>query len=218
MNCLLVAATATEISPFLDHYRNSDKTAFIDFNIDVLITGVGLTATTYQLTRYLNLKRPDLVIQAGLAGCFDKKIPLGTVLAVKKEAIADQSVIESKKLKTIFDLKLASAKQYPYKKGWLENPNKGTLKRSFLKNVTAISVNHVTSNKQMIQQYEEKFKPVVESMEGAAFHYCCLMENIPFLQLRSISNYVGERNKKNWKLKESITNLNLVLVRLFENL
>ena len=66
-------------------------------NIDILITGIGLTATTYCLLKQLQLKRPDLVIQAGVAGCFDKKIPLGTVVAVKKETIADQSVIELKK-------------------------------------------------------------------------------------------------------------------------
>jgi len=218
MNCLVVAATAAEISPFLSHYRNSEKTAFIDFNIDVLMTGVGLTATTYQLSRYFSLKRPDMVVQAGIAGCFDKKIALATVLAVKKDVIADQSVIEGKQLKTIFDMKLASPNQSPYKRGWLENPAKGVLKRSFLKQVAAISVNHISTNKQMIEQYKGKFNPAIESMEGAALHYCCLKENITFLQLRSVSNYVGERNKKNWKIKESITSLNNTLIRLFENL
>jgi futalosine hydrolase len=37
------------------------------------------------------------------------------------------------------------------------------------------------------------------------------MENIPFLQLRSISNYIGERDKTKWSLSESITNLNMAL-------
>jgi futalosine hydrolase len=55
-------------------------------------------------------------------------------------------------------------------------------------------------------------------MEGAALHYVCLMEKIPFLQIRSISNYIGERNKKNWNMKESIINLNKELIRLLEQL
>ena len=38
------------------------------------------------------------------------------------------------------------------------------------------------------------------------------------MQLRATSNYMGERNKKKWLLKESIGNLNNELIRLFENL
>ena len=54
----------------------------------------------------------------------------------------------------------------------------------------------------------------MESMEGASLHYICLMENIPFLQLRAISNIAGERNKKKWKMDEAIINLNKELVRV----
>src|ERR1044071_7025044 len=181
MNCLLVAATASEIAIFLDHYRNSNKPAFVDIHIDVLISGIGLTATAYSLTRQLSLKRPDLVIQAGIGGGFNKKIPLGTVVAVKQDVIADQSVVEQKKLKTMYDLKLMSPNQPPYTKGWLVNPDKGIMKRNRFKAVKAISINQITTDKQMMRFYEETYQPVVESMEGAALHYVCLSENIPFL-------------------------------------
>ena len=92
------------------------------------------------------------------------------------------------------------------------------MKRTGLKPVTSISINQISTESSLIKLYEKKFKPTVESMEGAAFHYCCLMANVPFLQIRGISNYIGERNKKKWKIKDSVHNLNLVLVKLFENL
>ena len=98
-NILLAAATAKEIAPFLMNLRKH-KGQFIRANIDVLITGIGLTATTYHLTRQFQLKKYELVIQAGVAGCFDKKISLGSVVAVSKDTIADQSVVELKKLKS----------------------------------------------------------------------------------------------------------------------
>ena len=53
-------------------------------------------------------------------------------------------------------------------------------------------------------------------MEGAAFHFVCLQQNIPFLQLRSISNKVGERNKTKWNLIEAIVNLNRELIDLVD--
>lgn len=210
-NTLVVAATAKEISPFIEQARTGDFR-----NVDILISGIGLTASTYHLIKQLALKKYELVIQAGVAGCFDPRIRLGQVVAIKQDAIADQSVVELEKLKTLFDLNLVPQDQYPYKKGWLINPNKQILKRSKLKIVNGISVNQISTSKQMIKFYRDVFNPVTESMEGAALHYVCLMENIPFLQIRSISNYIGERNKKKWNMMDSVVNLNNELTRIIK--
>lgn len=210
--CLVIAATPIEISPLLRELQQN--TAFQQHNkLDVLITGIGLTATTYHLTRYLSLKRPGLIIQAGVGGCFDRTIPLGTVLAVKKETIADQSVIEQKELKTMFDLKLVPENQFPFQKGWLVNKSE-VLKQVQLKKVTGVTVNEITTSRSKVQLYETHFSPVVESMEGAALHYVALMEQIPFLQLRAVSNYITERNKQRWNMKAAINNLNTELIKI----
>ncbi|MET0392011.1 MAG: futalosine hydrolase [Chitinophagaceae bacterium] len=216
MNCLIIAATAREIAPFLDQYRHTppEWTA----GIDVLIAGIGLTATTYHLTRQLGLKRPDLVIQAGIAGSFDREIPPGTVVAVGQDAIADESVVEAGRLRTLSDLGLVAPDQHPYKNGWLVNPDKKIAADHQLRAVKAISVNQITTDPRMIVLYEETFSPAIESMEGAALHYVCLSENIPFLQLRSISNYIGERDKTKWRMPAAIQNLNKTLVDLLQTL
>ena len=211
-NILVVAATAKEINPFIGFTRTGNIN-----NTDILISGIGLTASTYHLAKQLALKKYDLVIQAGVAGCFDLRIPLGAVVAVKQDTIADQSVVELQKLKTLFDLKLVPQDQYPYKKGWLLNTNKEVLKKTKLKIVKGISVNQISTSKQMIKFYRDVFDPVTESMEGAALHYVCLMENVPFVQIRSISNYIGERNKKKWDMMDSIMNLNDSLMRIINN-
>jgi futalosine hydrolase len=213
-NILVAAATAKEITPFIEFIRTE---GFNHNNIDILISGIGLTASTYHFAKQLVLKKYDLVIQAGVAGSFDLKISPGAVVAVKQDTIADQSVIELKKLKTLFDLKLVPNNQHPYKKGWLLNPNKEILKKTRLKIVTGISVNQISTSKLMIQFYRDMFNPAIESMEGAALHYVCLMENIPFVQIRSVSNYIGERNKKKWDMKDSIDNLNDALATIINN-
>jgi len=211
-NILVVAATAKEIDPFIDLTRSGSFT-----NVDILISGIGLTASTYHLSKQVGIKKYQLVIQAGVAGSFDLNIDLGQVVAIKQDTIADQSVIELEKLKTLFDLNLVPQDQYPYKKGWLINPNKDVLKKTRLKIVNGISVNQISTSKQMIKFYRDTFDPVTESMEGAALHYVCLMENTPFLQVRSISNYIGERNKKKWNMMDSIINLNESLIRIINN-
>ena len=211
-NILVVAATAKEINLFIELTRTGDIN-----NADILISGIGLTASTYHLAKQVALKKYDLVIQAGVGGCFDLRIPLGEVVAVKQDAIADQSVVELERLKTLFDLNIVPQDQHPYKKGWLINPNKEVLKKSKLKIVKGISVNQISTSKQMIKFYRDVFNPVTESMEGAALHYVCLMEKTPFVQIRSISNYIGERNKQKWDMMNSIVKLNEALIKIINN-
>ena len=218
MHCLLVAATAAEITPFTEHLAETDKLIHIDFDVDILITGVGSVATTYALTRYLQHKRPELIIQAGVAGSFDPTVPAGTVYAVQKEIIADMGAVEKQRFANLFELGLANPNEAPFKRSWLTNPNTTLLKRSRLKKVNAITVNEISTSKKRIQAYQDTYQPALESMEGAAFHYVCLQENIPFMQLRSISNTVGVRNKKQWDLPLAIEELNKVLIRLLEAL
>ncbi|MGZ8518182.1 MAG: futalosine hydrolase, partial [Chitinophagaceae bacterium] len=121
------------------------------------------------------------------------------------------------KMKTLFDLGLVPQNQFPFLKGWLINKS-GVLKKTKLKKVRGITTNEITTSKQKIRLYRDVFNPVVESLEGAALHYVCLQEKIPFLQVRSVSNYIGERNKKNWDMKNSITNLNKELILLLDSL
>ncbi|HSU27306.1 MAG TPA: futalosine hydrolase [Chitinophagaceae bacterium] len=218
MNCLIVAATAKEIGPFLEDYRDPESLLPMDMSIDVLITGVGLTAASYHISKQLQLKKPGLVIQVGIAGSFDRKLPLASVVAIKQEQVADLGVSASKGFLSVFDLGLTKKNQYPYKNGWLINATVPAIKASGLKAVKGISVNQVSTSPSMINSYKKRFRPVIESMEGAALHYVCLMERVPFIQLRSVSNYIGERNKKKWALKESIDTLNKALIHLITNL
>lgn len=217
MTCLLVAATSFEISPFIDSCRNIDNQFDGKLTLDILITGIGLTASTYSITKQISLKRPDIIIQAGIAGCFDKKIPLASVFAIKQDRIADLGVIEKNQFTSLYDTDFVPPNYFPYTRGWLVNKSE-VLKKTKLKKVKAISVNEISTQKKRINYYGKNFNPVLESMEGAALHHVCLMEKIEFLQLRSVSNYIGERNKKAWKLKTSITNLNIELENVIKTI
>ncbi|MEY3947216.1 MAG: futalosine hydrolase [Bacteroidota bacterium] len=215
MNCLVIAATPIEIRPLLEKLKEGNIPISNSIQLDVLITGIGLLATSYSLQKQIQLKRPDLIIQAGVGGCFDKKMKLGRVFIIKKEAIADQSVVELNALKTLFDLDLVPANQPPYQKGWLVNPHP-IVKKLRLPKVTGVSVNEITTQLQKVRFYKKQFNPLIESMEGAALHYVALQENIPFIQLRSTSNYTAERNKKNWNMPAAIHSLNQSLLNLLQ--
>jgi len=207
MRILLTAATRFEIEPFLA--KNNE--------VEVLITGVGVPATLYHLQKKLQQTAYDLVIQAGIAGTFEHDIELGEVVLVKQDTFADIGMEEQQYFKTIFDAGFADKDAFPFSNGWLINSN-NHFHLSSLRQTTAITVNKVSDSMQQKQQAILHFSPAIESMEGAALHYVCLQENILFLQIRSISNAVGERDKSNWKVKEAIEHLSKELAGLVNTL
>jgi len=76
----------------------------------------------------------------------------------------------------------------------------------------------VSDNIARNEKSREKYHSDIESMEGTAFHYVCLQQKIDFLQIRSISNVVGERDKSRWAIDSAIRNLNSELIKIIDNL
>ncbi|HEV8082370.1 MAG TPA: futalosine hydrolase [Chitinophagaceae bacterium] len=206
MDLLIVAATKLEIAPFLA----------TNYKADVLITGVGIPTTIFNLNKKLALAKYDLVIQAGIAGTFKETFEKSDIVIIEEDTFADMGVNEKGNFRTIFEMGFADENEFPYKSGWLKNEQE-ILKKTNLPRVKAITVNKITDDKKQLKQLKDKFNADVESMEGAAFHYVCLQQKVNFLQLRSISNVVGERDKTKWKMEEAISFLNIELQKLIEN-
>lgn len=172
---------------------------------------------TYAFTKAIFVHHPDLLIQAGVAGTLDEGQTLGNVVAVRSEVIGDLGVEEQDGFRSLFDLKLLSRDSLPWTNGKLLNNNE-ILKTCRLAVVDGITVNEISTNKKRIEHYRRVYGAQVESMEGAALHYTGLMERIPFLQIRSLSNFIGERNKTKWMMSSAVVNLNRELQRILKNL
>ena len=208
MKLLITAATQIEL-PII----NSSK-----IEVDTCVSGIGAAITMYHLQEVLLHKKYDWVIQTGIAGGFDlQKNELGKVVLVSTDCFADLGISENKNFKTLFESNFLAANSFPFTDGILVN-NHDLLKKFDLPLVKAITVNTVTDDKIIINQLRQKFSTDIETMEGAALHYICLQKKMPFLQIRAISNEVGERNKKNWKIKEALQNLNATLNKIISEL
>ena len=207
MQILIVAATEFEIASF----RNAKPSA------DFLITGIGSAISVYHILKRLQKVDYDLVIQAGIAGSFTESLQLGEIVFVQEDNFADLGISEKNFFSTIFEKGFAMEDEFPFTNGWLKNQE--TLMNIFpLKKVRGITVNKVTDNKEWIRELQLKYDPGIETMEGAALHYTCLFEKIPFIQVRAISNYIGERDKNKWEMKKAIQNLNKFMLKIMNHL
>ena len=210
MQFLLCAATQFEIEATLNFLNNHPA---YKTKIDVLITGVGLTASTYQLTKKILSDRPRFVLQAGICGSLDSFLSPGKIVVVEKESIGDLGVMERGEFTSLFNLGFVQLNEDPWANGRLCN-NLSVLQKTGLTIVDGVTINEITTNRERILLYKEHLKANIETMEGAALHFVCLSEKIPFLQLRAVSNYVGERDKNKWALREAIASLNIELQRI----
>lgn len=198
MKILVVGATELELKN-INPIAKTEKT-----QIFKKVLGVGQVQTTYHLLQQIDSIMPDLIVQTGIAGSFSNQIPLGEAYAVETEYMADMGVEENDSFQSMFDLNLMDENQYPFTYGQLRNPHEHLLQKVSLKKVSSITVNEISTSFERINHYKKQFNPALESMEGAAFHYCCLMKNIPFIQIRGVSNYIGERNKSNWRIEAAL--------------
>ena len=223
MEILLAAATTFEIQPTIDYIRGSagrDEARIRRGKptvITPLITGVGGLATTWALTRQIDMARPDLVIQAGIAGCFTHQ-KAGEVFVVGEEVLADLGVWEQHGFTSLFEMRLADKDGFPFVGGKLINPHASLLQLSALPSVRGITVNEITTDRERISWHQQNTGAVVESMEGGALHYVCLQAGVPFLQLRAVSNEAGVRDKSKWDIPLAIARLNEELISLLEKL
>ena len=225
MKILIVSATNFEIKQLLNDliyikqinsYLSSYK--YNDLHIDVLITGIGMIFTIYRLTKILSEKKYDLAINAGIAGSFSKKLKIGKVVNITKDEFSDLGIEYSEGFYTLFDKKLVNKNDFPFKNGVLINERffKNSVINKLLK-VSGITVNTAHCKQDSIEKIKIKFKADIETMEGAAFFYVCMYENISFLQIRAISNYVEQRNEKNWNIPLAVKNLSSTLIDFFSN-
>ena len=210
----IVAATSGEMEPIRKYLAERIYLKHHQFRL--FTTGVGMMHSTYSLLKQLSLEKPDLAIQVGIAGGFNPlRHPIGSAVAIHEEFLGDTGVFESEgQWKDIFDLGLGHPDQIPYSKGCLRNHHERLLDISGLPRARGFTVNQISTGKGSMTTMHQRLGPDIESMEGAAFHYVCLQEDIPFIQLRGISNLVGDRDKSRWQISAAMETVRFALFKL----
>lgn len=226
MKILIVSATFLEVEPLLTHFNFVEqsnqklrKYTFNNHQIDVLIPGVGMTCTAYWMGKTLSTKLYDCAINLGLAGSFNDNIKIGEVVNVVSDRISELGAQDGEKFLSLIDMDLIEDEDFTLANGEMINtiPLENTAINN-LRKVKAISVNTTHGEENEIEKVIKLFNPDVESMEGAAFYYACLLEGITCVQIRAISNKVEPRNKENWDIKLAVKNLTETSLQLLQSI
>ena len=67
-----------------------------------------------------------------------------------------------------------------------------------------ITASQVTGVNAEAQELAERWEALAESMEGAAAAHICALYGVPFLEVRGISNLVGDRERAHWQVRRAV--------------
>jgi futalosine hydrolase len=181
----------------------------------VVVSGYDKANVAHALTCLLQLHRPRLVLQFGIAGAFGGQgLRLRDLVVATKEIYGDTgSSSPAGWLSTeAFGLPLAQVGGAAY---WNEFPLDETLvgRASLLLSENdwgedapvvasgpALTLSQVTGRREPAAELQSRWQALSESMEGAAAAHVCALYSVPFLEVRAISNLVGDRDRAEWDL------------------
>ena len=211
LKILIVSATAKE-SAFLISGKIKKSTpnlisitATNSIQVDLLITGPGIAATTYGMTKTLENNDYQLAINIGICGSLDKTMSPVKLVNITSDQFGDFGIEDNNDFVPAYSVGLFPSQARIHTKGVLKSNNKLTI--NSLKAIPkrkGITVQKVHGSAKSAQEAFNLYGPVMESMEGAAFFYVANQYRIQSLQIRAISNMVEKRNRKAWKIDEAI--------------
>ena len=197
--------------------------------VPVALTGIGAVNTAHALTQYLATQpRPSLVIQTGIAGAY---VPAG--VSVGSVVLADTEIYGDLGVMTTAGWRPAEEIGIPLVEARGSHPprfNYFPLDAALVARASAVggsliartgrflTLSQVTGVRALGDALHERFGALCESMEGAAAAHVCALHDVPFLEVRGISNLVEDRNRAAWRIKEAAEAAQTVTLRLAENL
>ncbi len=210
MKILVITSVEAERAAILRGNKANPK-------FDVVVAGVGPIAAAIAATKALTSKKYDLVINAGIAGGFPNKADVKSVVLASEVIAADLGAETAEGFSSIeqlgFGISTIAIDHLQVKKvaEALQTAGLTTTIGPIL------TLSTVTGTTETTLQLTKRFPlATAEAMEGFGVALAAKEAGVPTLEIRTISNLVGPRDKAAWKIKEALSTLETVSSVLVE--
>ncbi|MEY4530147.1 MAG: futalosine hydrolase [Deinococcota bacterium] len=199
---LIVVATPLEALrlPTLPHSR-------------IIVSGIGAVNAALSTQAALLEQRADLVLSVGIAGAYPNSgLELTNVIVSSALVYAGFGVQNGSRVEALgFPIAPDIFQVLPV---WNKALDYARVARLEYGVITTLET--VTTNNARAKAIEQQFSARAEAMEGAGVAQAALRFDLPCLELRSISNLVGDR--KNWQLQAALGTLAQTLETTWDEL
>ena len=184
--------------------------------VTLLETGIGSVNVAQAVTAYLESATPELVFQIGIGGAYRPSgLAVGDIAVATSEAYGDTGVVTPEGWKPLdeigipltsgdaevygvdvynvipVDAKVASA-------AWEALSEEATDSR--VEAGPFVTVQQCTGVGAIGDELAGRWNAICENMEGAAAAHVCSLYDVPFLEVRAISNLVEDRDPSKWDI------------------
>ncbi|MCT8136799.1 futalosine hydrolase [Anaerobacillus sp. CMMVII] len=198
MRILVMTAVAAEQEAVLRGIDNAPR-------FDVVVAGVGPVAAAISTAKVLATNKYDLVINAGIGGGFSEQAEIGSVVVATEIIAADLGAETGEGFASIEQLGFGTSRVAVDQR--FANKVATALKTAGLPTHSGpiLTLATVTGTKETADQLATRVPgATVEAMEGFGVALAASDANVPILEIRTISNPVGPRDKGAWKIKEAL--------------
>ncbi|QAR33624.1 hypothetical protein EP073_09485 [Geovibrio thiophilus] len=172
----------------------------------VFITGVTKTNAAFSSALIFSEIRPEQALLAGICGAYRQSgLKTGDIVSVVKDWFVDEALFFGS------DIRLLGEEGFPV----CENNFTIFEKIPSLNEAVSNTVSLLSSCDNLANLYYNKTGASVENMEGASVGLSAARFNVRTMQVRSISNYCGERTKQEWDLKPALRSLGTLFQSIF---
>ena len=185
-----------------------------NLRVVVCAGGVGKINAAAAAAVMIDRYQPQLVINTGCAGAYiGSGLSIGNLVVASEEILADDGVIVAEGWKDLRYMNLPSVDQ-----GGMNCHNILPLSRHasekamrladyngvFLMRGRSATVSTCSGTQQYAAELSNRWNAFIENMEGAAVAQICLRCGVDCLEIRGLSNMVGERDLKKWDLPRAV--------------
>jgi futalosine hydrolase len=197
--------------------------------VPVVVTGIGAVNTAHALSTYFATHpTPSLVIQTGIAGAYvPANVPVGSVLIADTEIYGDAGVLTPDGWRPLEEIGIplveaasTRAARFNYFPLDADLVARAVDAAGGLVSRTGkfLTLAQVTGVRAAGDALFERFGALCESMEGAAAAHVCALHDVPFLEVRGVSNLVEKRDRSKWRIAEAADAAQRAVLKIVENL
>lgn len=225
MKILVTAAEEQELRRAERAFDMVKKSKDVKAQVEFRLTGIGAVQACHCVTREVVAAAAagdpyNLVVNLGIAGSYDlEAFPIGSAAVISREHFADLGFGSEEGFSDLFQYGILEKDDFPYTKGALARqllpyPHIEKVLEKYGAGAGA-TVQCVTGTQARCNEIVAMYDPQIESMEGAGVYYAALMEKMPFFELRTVSNAVGERDTSKWESKAALDTLEKCCMEIF---
>jgi futalosine hydrolase len=174
-------------------------------NVDVLVAGVGAAMAAAKTAKELTKRKYDLVVSMGIGGGFPGKAEVGSIVVANEIIAADLGAQTPEGFSSLDELGFGSA-HVAVDSDLVSRITKGMHTAGLI--VTSgpiITVSTVTGTTATSSELSSRVPGVIaEAMEGYGVAIAAEDQGIPIIEIRTVSNLVGPRDRDSWRIKEAL--------------